>query len=303
MTLGGVLPVIILPESLFNSASTETLISALGHEMAHIRRRDFALNLIYELLCLPVAFHPAAALVKRRIDQTRELACDEMVTDHLMGAREYALSLVYMASLAQSLGRPIHGYDQNIGVLDADNLEERVMKLIEKKPRHSVKRAAISLIAASLGLILSGVAASAFSLSLKQDKSAKPNFSGKWRAETTTNEVGEPPFPPGFKGEAMEVDHKDSEFKIINTVDADRQWVLERLYTIDGNERPRSFGNFSGGSKADWDGKRLIITSWFEIEGRIVNSKEIWDLADDQRTIIMIREHADSRGKTIFKKQ
>jgi hypothetical protein len=64
-----------------------------------------------------------------------------------------------------------------------------------------------------------------------------------------------------------------------------------------------TFGNSLGGAKAEWSGKRLIITSWFEIEGRKVNAKDVWELSDDQKTLILIREHADSRGKTIFKKQ
>ncbi|MBO0862581.1 MAG: M56 family metallopeptidase [Chloracidobacterium sp.] len=303
MTLGIFLPVIILPDGFFQSASMEAMVSALGHEMAHIRRRDFALNLIYELLRLPLAFHPAVALMKRRIDQTRELACDEMVSGHLVGANVYARSLVYMASLASNLGCAVHSYNQNMGALDADNLEERVMRLIDKKPRHSAKRAVILLIAATLALTLSGIAASAFSLRLKQDKSAKPNFSGKWRAEKTTNEVGELPFPPGFKGETLEVEHKDPELKAIFVFEADKQWTGEKRFTIDGAERARTFGNFPGRTKAEWSGKQLIITAWFEIEGRVVNEKEVWELADDQKTLIMTREHAGSRAKTIFKRE
>jgi beta-lactamase regulating signal transducer with metallopeptidase domain len=303
LTLGAFLPVVILPERLFESASTDTLITALGHEMAHIRRRDFAFNLIYELLRLPIAFHPAVALVKRRIDQTRESACDEMVSDHLMGSHAYARALVYLASLAGDLGRPAHSYNQHVGALDADNLEERVMRLIERKPRHSAKRAVALLITASLALILSGVVAAAFSLSLRQDKGAKPDFSGKWKAETTTNEVGELPFPPGFKGETMDVAHKEPEFKVIDTFEADQQWVSERRYTIDGNERAMTFGTSLGGAKAEWSGKQLIITSWFEVEGRKVYEKTVWELADDQNTLVLIREHAGSRAKTIFKKQ
>src|SRR5262245_27298207 len=303
MTLGVFLPVIILPEELFKSAAPEMLVSALGHEMAHIRRRDFALNLIYELLRLPVAFHPAVALVKRRIDQTRESACDEMVSDHLMGAHEYARALVYLASLARELGRPTHYYNQNLSALGADNLEERVMRLIEKKPRHSAKRAAALLIIASSALILSGVAASAFSLSLRQDKGAKPDFSGKWKAETTTNEVGELPFPPGFKGETMEIDHKNPEFNVITTFEADRNWVRERRFTIDGSERERTGGGSQGKTKVEWSGKQLIITSWFDNGGVVVKEKEVWDLADDQKTLILTREHAGNRAKTIFKRQ
>ena len=85
-------------------------------------------------------------------------------------------------------------------------------------------------------------------------------------------------------------------------------WVLqpfvgERRYIIDGNERPRTIGNLTGRAKADWNGKQLIITSWFENGGNVVKENEIWDLADDQKTIVLTREHGDSRAKTIFKKQ
>ena len=49
---------IILPESFYEETPEETLISVLGHEMAHIARRDFALNLAYEFL-LPSHFIPS----------------------------------------------------------------------------------------------------------------------------------------------------------------------------------------------------------------------------------------------------
>ncbi|HEX8090954.1 MAG TPA: M56 family metallopeptidase, partial [Blastocatellia bacterium] len=98
LTLGAKRPVIILPESLLRAASPELMSTALGHEMAHIRRRDFLWNLIYELIYLPLSFHPAALFAKRRIRETREMACDEMVAGRLMSAGAYARSLVHMAS-------------------------------------------------------------------------------------------------------------------------------------------------------------------------------------------------------------
>ncbi len=304
LTLGIFRPIVILPESLFDSTSTETLISALGHETAHIKRRDFALNLIYESLCLPIAFHPAVALIKRRINQTRELACDEMVTDRLLDARAYARSLVGLAALAPNLNRPIHSYYQPLGVLDADILEERVMNLIEKKPRLSAKRAAALLIATSLALIFSGVASSAFSLSLAQDKGTRPNFSGKWKSETTTNENGELPFPPGYKGETMEIEHNDPEMKVIHILEAEKQWVGERRYNLDGNEGAMIFTidgkKMTARSKGDWVGKQLIITQLSEAK---IETKETWALDDDQKTLTLTREFMGAKGKTIFKKQ
>lgn len=64
-------------------ADTDVLTSAIGHELVHVLRRDYLLNLAYELIYLPLSFHPAAALVRRRINQTRELSCDELVTEKL----------------------------------------------------------------------------------------------------------------------------------------------------------------------------------------------------------------------------
>jgi len=78
-TVGFRRPIIVLPESLFDETSGDVRISALGHEIAHLQRRDFLLNFIYTLLCVPVSFHPLVSLIKRRISETRELACDEAV--------------------------------------------------------------------------------------------------------------------------------------------------------------------------------------------------------------------------------
>ncbi|HZS09857.1 MAG TPA: M56 family metallopeptidase [Blastocatellia bacterium] len=161
-------PVIILPESLFDTESAETLTSAIGHEMVHIRRRDFALNLIYEVLYLPIAFHPAAALVKRQVSRTRELACDEAVAGRLVSATVYARSLVRLADSISNAGRPAY----TVGVFDADILEERIMKLTDGKPRIGTRAGIILLAGASLVLTATGIAASSLSLKIAQDQQA-----------------------------------------------------------------------------------------------------------------------------------
>src|SRR6185503_4365353 len=175
VTLGARRAVIILPQSMLFTASPDLMLSALGHEMAHIRRRDFLWNLIYELIYLPISFHPASVYAKRRINETREIACDEMVTERLMSPKEYARSLVSIASSMTSLDNPTY----SLGIFDANNLEERIMKLTQRSPRASARLAKALLIGAVLALALSAVAASAFSLSIKQDKSAESNGSAK----------------------------------------------------------------------------------------------------------------------------
>ncbi len=90
---------LILPERFFTEVSEPDFSSALCHELAHIQRHDFLLNLLYELVSVPVSFHPAVMCLKNRIALTRELASDE--TAAILATRSgYARSLL---NIAQSL--------------------------------------------------------------------------------------------------------------------------------------------------------------------------------------------------------
>src|SRR6476661_6262370 len=92
-TIGVRRPLIVLPEK-FCMANEERLLSVIGHEMAHVARRDYLTNLICEFVLLPISFHPLALLIKGRIDRERELACDELVSKHLLPPKIYARSIV-----------------------------------------------------------------------------------------------------------------------------------------------------------------------------------------------------------------
>ena len=130
VTIGLFRPVIILPDALLRDGNTDLLTSAIGHEFIHVARRDYVLNFIYELLYLPVSFHPAAALLRRRIKQTRELCCDELVAERILNAQVYARSLVALASSAPPLRRL--SVTTTVGIADADILEARIMSLLNK---------------------------------------------------------------------------------------------------------------------------------------------------------------------------
>jgi beta-lactamase regulating signal transducer with metallopeptidase domain len=156
---------IVLPEALFDSATPDLLSAAMGHEMAHIKRRDFAFNLCYQLLSIPLAFHPAVVFIKRRINETRELACDEMVTERWLDALDYARSLLRLADSAMGFHRPTY----SLGLFEADKLEERIMKLIERKPRLSGRVRTI-ILALVLSLVSASTAvATVFSINIARD--------------------------------------------------------------------------------------------------------------------------------------
>jgi beta-lactamase regulating signal transducer with metallopeptidase domain len=158
ITIGIFTPVIIVPTALLEETNEELLISAIGHELIHVQRRDYALNLVYEFLFLLLSFHPAAVLIRRRIRQTRELSCDELVAERILNAEVYARSLVQLASCAPTLRRL--SVTTTVGIADADILEVRVMSLLKKQKQNSRWKKSLLVLVSLLLLIPSLAAAS-----------------------------------------------------------------------------------------------------------------------------------------------
>ena len=111
---------------------------------------------------LPVSFHPAAWLIRRGIERTREMACDELVTHRLIDAGVYARSIVSIAAGMTALPRP--GY--TLGVFDGDILEERIRRLVER-PAANLKRARLMLVTGLSALALCAVVASSLALTAR----------------------------------------------------------------------------------------------------------------------------------------
>ena len=161
VTMGLSHPLVILPDSLLREGNTEMLTSAIGHEFIHVARNDYLLNFIYELIYLPLSFHPAAALLRRRIKQTRELCCDELVAARILNAEVYARSLLRLAGSAPAL-RPL-SVTTTVGIADADILEARIMSLLSK-PRITTRWKKALLFIVSILLLVPCVAVAAFNM-------------------------------------------------------------------------------------------------------------------------------------------
>jgi beta-lactamase regulating signal transducer with metallopeptidase domain len=183
VTLGALRPAILLPPRFLDDASPDEALSALGHEMAHVRRRDYAANLLCEALLLPIAFHPAVRLVRRRLAETREMACDEAVLETLLGRRSYARSLLSLAAGVAGLPRPTH----TLGVLDAHTLEVRMKSILDHRPRVGLP-AARALLGAAL-LLLGGIALAASGVTVRavaaDARGDLRPFVGTWSADWT----------------------------------------------------------------------------------------------------------------------
>jgi len=97
-------------------------------------------------------------LIRRRIRQTRELSCDELVAERILNAEVYARSLVQLASCAPALGRL--SVTTTVGIADADILEVRVMSLLKKQKQNSRWKKSLLVLVSLLLLIPSLAAAS-----------------------------------------------------------------------------------------------------------------------------------------------
>jgi len=125
MTVGVFHPVILMPGSLLDSEDRKTLRAVLAHEMAHICRGDMWWSTVAEVLLIPLAFHPVAGVLRRRLIETRELACDEFVVEGGLRSTDYAQALLDVARLVTDSPRTLNP----LGVSGGAVLEQRIRAL------------------------------------------------------------------------------------------------------------------------------------------------------------------------------
>ena len=170
-TTGARRPLIVLPQA-FCVATEEHLLSVIGHEMAHVARRDYLTNLICELALLPISFHPLAFVVKKQVDRERELACDELVSKHLLAPKLYARSLVWAADVSRAALDRARSQGLILSMFDARSLEERVMRLVRNRKMLSLRLAKVITSMMLFVLCAAALSLSLFSLELKTEARA-----------------------------------------------------------------------------------------------------------------------------------
>lgn len=159
LTIGVWKPAIILPAGFAEHSTEDELLSALGHEMAHIARRDYAKNLLYEAGSILTAFHPVSWALKAKIVQTREMTCDAMVVERLMDTKIYRQSLLRLAErMLASRSTNVHA----VGMFDGNFLRERIMRMKTKQSIPGGRtRAALTAVAA-LSLLAAAIVGTTF---------------------------------------------------------------------------------------------------------------------------------------------
>ncbi|MBM4038620.1 MAG: M56 family metallopeptidase [Planctomycetes bacterium] len=103
--IGWLRPVILTPVGFAAGLPVEQVEALLAHELAHIRRRDYLVNLLQSLVETLLFYHPAVWLVSRRVRVERENCCDDLVVACGGERMAYAEALAGAAARAVG-GRP-----------------------------------------------------------------------------------------------------------------------------------------------------------------------------------------------------
>ncbi len=99
--VGWLKPIILIPASSLMGVTPQQLEAILLHELAHIRRFDYLVNLLQTLAETLGFYHPAVWWVSRRIRVERENCCDDLAARALGDKVRYARALATMEETRQ----------------------------------------------------------------------------------------------------------------------------------------------------------------------------------------------------------
>jgi beta-lactamase regulating signal transducer with metallopeptidase domain len=102
--LGWIRPVILLPMTL-SGLSPEQVEMILAHELAHIRRHDFLVNLMQAVVETLLFYHPAVWWISARVRIEREHCCDDAAIAVCGNPLQYARALTRLEELRADAGR------------------------------------------------------------------------------------------------------------------------------------------------------------------------------------------------------
>ncbi|HXE52194.1 MAG TPA: M56 family metallopeptidase [Tepidisphaeraceae bacterium] len=147
--VGWLWPMVLVPASTLSELPASQLEALLLHELAHVRRHDYLINLIQTMVETVLFYHPAAWWIGRQIRIEREHCCDDIAAARCPSRLDYAKALAAMEELR--FGRIP---SLALGASDG-SLLRRIERLVAPNPRSSRRR--VSPVAA--GLLLLGVVA------------------------------------------------------------------------------------------------------------------------------------------------
>ncbi len=103
MTIGWWRPVVLVPVSMFARMPVQLLDALLAHELAHIKRHDYLINVIQSCIEAFLFYHPVVWWLSRRIRVEREHIADGIAAGAIREPRNLALALQQLETLGATV--------------------------------------------------------------------------------------------------------------------------------------------------------------------------------------------------------
>jgi TonB family protein len=155
-TWGLLRPQVLVPDH-SRTWTVERVHIVLGHELAHIRRRDWAVQICAETLRAIFWFNPLVWMICRRLRSESEQACDDEVLGLGVDGRDYAAHLLELARQCRRTGS---SWASAVPIAHPSTLERRIAAMLNPQLNRRVpSRSTIATLCVALVLVALPVAA------------------------------------------------------------------------------------------------------------------------------------------------
>lgn len=101
MAVGHFKPLILIPLGLLNGLSNAEVEAILSHELAHIKRKDYLVNILQSFIEIAFFFNPAVLWVSQLIKTEREHCCDDLAIACVSDRKNYVQALIVCQEFKQ----------------------------------------------------------------------------------------------------------------------------------------------------------------------------------------------------------
>lgn len=154
LVVGWLRPMILLPAAVLAGLTAGQLEAILAHELAHIRRHDYLLNLVQVAIETLLFYHPAVWWISRRIRLEREQCCDDIAVAICGDRCRYVESLAALEEVRMNgvMALAARGAGGSEMVM-------RVRRILGARPKRSRRPTIKNTAATSLILVVATIAA------------------------------------------------------------------------------------------------------------------------------------------------
>lgn len=228
MVVGWLRPMLLVPVGILTAMDPVGLEALLIHELAHIRRHDYFVNVLQCLVEILLFYHPAVWWISRRVRVERELCCDDEAVAWCADPLLYAETLNRLQELRSETFSPAVA-------AGSGDLMYRIKRLVVPSLHPNTAPIRLNLLAMACSVFL--VLGTGLSLKAMQ---ARPADDSKW-------------FLAGS-------DRKNYVLSVDSQVTRDGKLSQSLASTV---KEPEGFGTIMQGfDPADYIGKRVRLSAW-----------------------------------------